>query len=139
MKRLKTLLLMIAISLGINALAQDGVGIGNWRTHMPYQNVISVETLGSKIYAATNYEIFTYDKEDYSLHILNKINTLSDIGISKMRCNEALNLIVVAYTNANIDLIDKSGNVVNMSDRKIGKHVVILIQRALHRSPSRTG
>ena len=108
----------LVISSGINALAQDGVGIGNWRTHMPYQNVISVETLGSKVYAATNYEIFTYDKEDYSLHILNKINALSDIGISKMRCNEALNLLVVAYTNANIDLIDKSGNVMNMSDIK---------------------
>lgn len=99
-------------------MAQDGVGIGNWRTHMPYQNVIGVETLGTTVYAATDYELFTYDKEDGSIRILNKINKLSDIGISKIsRCPE-LDLLVVAYTSANIDLIDKQGNVSNMSDIK---------------------
>ena len=118
MNRLKTLIIISSILFGINALAQESIGIGQWRTHMPYHNVIGVEMLDSKVYAATNYELFTYDKEDYSLRILNKINALSDIGISKIKCNESLNLLVVAYTNANIDLIDKSGNVMNMSDIK---------------------
>lgn len=118
MKRLRILFLILVVSLGINALAQDGVAIGQWRTHMPYQKVIDVEVLGSKVYAATDYELFTYDKEDNSLQILNKINLLSDIGISKIRRNEALDLLVVAYTNANIDLIDRQGNVTNMSDIK---------------------
>lgn len=118
MKRFRTLLLILLLPLGWSALAQNGVGIGNWRTHMPYQNVIGVEMLGSKVYAATDYELFTYDKEDNSIRILNKINLLSDIGISKMCRNEALDLLVVAYTDANIDLIDKQGNVVNMSDIK---------------------
>lgn len=118
MKRFRTFLLLLVMVLGISGLAQDGVSIGNWRTHMPYQNVIGVEILGSKIYAATDYELFTYDKEDNSLHILNKINLLSDIGISKIRRNEKLDLLVVAYTNANIDLIDRQGDVVNMSDIK---------------------
>lgn len=118
MNRLRILFMLFALSLGINMLAQDGVAIGNWRTHMPYQDVIDVELLGSKVYAATNYELFTYDKEDNSLQILNKINGLSDIGISKIRRNETLDLLVVAYSNANIDLIDKQGNIINMSDIK---------------------
>ena len=118
MNHLKYLLLAFVSLLGINLFPQEGVGIGNWRTHMPYQNVIGVEALGSKIYAATNYELFTYDTDDNSLHILNKINKLSDIGISKISRNPALDLLVVAYTNANIDLIDKQGNVFNMSDIK---------------------
>ena len=118
MNRLKIFLLILIASLGIHATAQEGVGIGNWRTHMPYQDVIGVEKLGSKIFAATRYELFTYDTEDNSLHILNKINSLSDIGISKISRNATLDLLVVAYTNANIDLIDKEGNVFNMSDIK---------------------
>lgn len=118
MNRLKLLLLTLVSSLGIGMFAQEGVGIGNWRTHMPYQNVIGVEVLGTKVYAATNYELFTYDTEDNSLQILNKINKLSDIGISKISRNATLDLLVVAYTNANIDLIDKQGNVFNMSDIK---------------------
>lgn len=118
MNRIKMLLTLMVISLAINGFAQDGIGIGNWRTHMPYQNVIDVDVLGSKVYAATDYELFTYDKEDNYLHILNKINGLSDIGISKIRRNETLDVLVVAYTNANIDLIDLQGNVYNMSDIK---------------------
>ena len=118
MNHLKIFFLFLASALGISGLAQEGVGIGNWRTHMPYQNVIGVEELGTKIYAATPYELFTYDKDDNSLQILNKINKLSDIGISKLSRSPELDLIVVAYTNANIDLIDKQGNVYNMSDIK---------------------
>ena len=118
MNRLGKILLSIFFTLGISALAQEGVGIGNWRTHMPYQNVIDVELLGTKVYAATAYELFTYDKEDNSLQIVNKINGLSDIGIAKIRRNETLDMLVVAYTNANIDLIDKQGNIFNMSDIK---------------------
>lgn len=118
MKRFRTFLLMLVMTLGISGLAQDGVSIGNWRTHMPYQNITGVEILGSKVYAATDYELFTYDKEDNNLHILNKINALSDMGISTIRRNEKLDLLVVAYSNANIDLIDRQGNVVNMSDIK---------------------
>ena len=118
MNHLKLFLLFLVSLMGINGIAQEGVGIGNWRSHMPCQNVKGVEKLGSKIYAATPFELFTYDAEDNSLQILNKINRLSDIGISKISCNPTLDLLVVAYTNANIDLIDKQGTVFNMSDIK---------------------
>ena len=119
MNRLKSFFFIVAfLAMGLGVTAQEGVGIGNWRTHMPYRNVIDVELLGSKVYAATNYELFTYDREDNSLQILNKINGLSDIGISTIRRNETLDLLMVAYTDANIDLIDKQGNVFNMSDIK---------------------
>ena len=115
---LKTILFFIMISLGAALYAQEGVAIGNWRTHMPYQNVIGVDLIGSTVYAATDYELFTYDKEDYSIRILNKINGLSDVDIAVIRKNETLDLIVVAYKNANIDLIDQNGNIFNMSDIK---------------------
>ena len=100
------------------AVAQDGVSIGHWRTHLPYQKVIGVEPIGNKIYAATEYELFYYDTEDNSINIVNRINGLSDIGISTIRYNESQRKLFVAYTNANVDLIDSEGNVTNMSDIK---------------------
>ena len=100
------------------AVAQDGVSIGNWRTHLPYQKVIAVEPVGNKIYAATEFELFYYDTEDNSINILNKINGLSDIGISTIRYNESQKKLFVAYTNANVDLISANGDVKNMSDIK---------------------
>ncbi len=119
MKYLKFFTLIIASWLvSANLFAQDGVSIGNWRTHLPYQKVIAVEPVGNKIYAATEYELFYYDKEDNSINILSKINGLSDIGISTMRYNTSQRKLFVAYTNANVDLIDSEGNIKNMSDIK---------------------
>ena len=118
MKYLKHLFILLFSVGALHLAAQEGVGIGQWRTHMPYQQVIDVEVLGDKVYAATDYELFVYDQEDNSLSILNKINSLSDIGIATIRCNPALDLLLVAYTNANIDLVDANGEVYNMSEIK---------------------
>ena len=119
MKHLKLLSLVIATWLvSAAALAQDGVGIGNWRTHLPYQKVIKVEPVDNKVYAATEFELFYYDTQDNSINILNKINGLSDIGISTMAYNKSQRKLLVAYSNANIDLIDHNGNIKNMSDIK---------------------
>ena len=119
MKYLKFFTLIIASWLvSANLFAQDGVSIGNWRTHLPYQKVIAVEPVGNKIYAATQFELFYYDTEDNSINILNKINGLSDIGISTIGYNESQRKLFVAYTNANIDLIDIDGNIKNLTDIK---------------------
>jgi streptogramin lyase len=119
MKYLKIFTLLIASWLAsANLFAQDGVSIGNWRTHLPYHKVIAVEPVGNKIYAATEYELFYYDKEDNSINILNRINGLSDIGISTMCYNTSQRKLLVAYTNANVDLIDSDGNIKNMREIK---------------------
>jgi len=119
MKYLKIFTLIIASWLvSANLFAQDGVSIGNWRTHLPYHKVIAVEPVGNKIYAATEYELFYYDKEDNSINILNRINGLSDIGISTMCYNTSQRKLLVAYTNANVDLIDSDGNIKNMREIK---------------------
>ena len=118
MNRLKSFFVLLWLTVTVGALAQDGIAIGHWRTHMPFQKVVDVELFDSKVYAATSYEIFVYDTVDNSFQYLNKINGLSDAGIAKIRRNEALDLLVVAYSNTNIDLIDREGNVYNMSDIK---------------------
>lgn len=93
------------------------VGIGQWREHLPYSQCISVKEVGSRIYCATPYSIFYYDKEDNSIQRISKINGLSDIGISAMNYSAAYNTLVIAYTDANIDLI-QSNTIINMSDIK---------------------
>ncbi len=119
MKHLRLLSILVSLCVITPlAFAQEGVGIGNWRTHLPYQKVIAVEPVGEKVYAATEYELFYYDTQDNSLNILNKINGLSDIGIRTIRYNKSQRKLFVAYTNANVDLIDAEGNIINMSDIK---------------------
>jgi len=118
MNKLRFTLIIATWFLSIFVNAQEGVSIGNWRTHLPYQKVIDVELVGQKVYAATDYELFYYDREDNSMNILNKVNGLSDIGISTIRYNSDQRKLLVAYTNANVDLIDYEGNITNMSEIK---------------------
>jgi hypothetical protein len=93
------------------------VGIGQWRDELPYDRVISVTEAGSRIYAATPYAVFYYDKADNAVIRMTKINGLSDIGISTINYSAVLKTLVIAYTNANIDLI-RNNTITNISDIK---------------------
>ena len=111
--------LFITLSLFLISISSftQTTGIGQWREHLPYSQCIAVKEVGSRIYCATPYSIFYYDKEDNSIQRISKINGLSDIGISTMNYNATYNTLVIAYTNANIDLI-KGTTIINMPDIK---------------------
>lgn len=108
-----TLLLLIAIS---PVISQE-IGIGSWRDHLPYRQVISVTDAGNRMYAATPYAVFYLDYNDNSLNRVTKINGLSDVGISDIEFNKKYNTLAIAYSNANIDLI-KGDRIINLSDIK---------------------
>jgi len=84
---------------------------------LPYNKCLSVAEAGNKIYTSTPFALFFYDKTDLSLQRLSKVNGLSDIGISWISYNTTCSALVIAYTNANIDLL-KDGQIINISDIK---------------------
>lgn len=96
----------------------QGVAVGNWRTHLPYSNVIDVAVVDDMVYAATKLSIFTYNNLDNRVDRFDKVKGLNDVGISKMGHNKTTNEILVAYTNANLDIIDMDGRVINIPDIK---------------------
>ena len=98
--------------------------IHEWTTHVPGSKVINVEKVGDIIYAATPYEIFYYNTGDNSINKLTKVNGLSDFGINVMRYNPYTDMIFIGYSNTNIDIIDKDGKIINISDIK-NKNILI--------------
>ncbi|NOU47795.1 MAG: hypothetical protein HOO86_12135 [Bacteroidales bacterium] len=109
-------ILCISLFFSQTSFAQ-GIGIGEWRTHLPYQQVIDVEVVGDKTYAATPFDLFIYNHTDNSISFLNKINGLNDIGISAIKYHSGLKTLLIAYSNTNIDLV-REDKIVNMSDIK---------------------
>ena len=93
------------------------IAIGEWRDHLPYSSTIGVADAGNLVYCATPYSLFYLDKSENSIHRLTKVNGLSDIGISKISYNKTYETLLIAYTNANIDLV-KGNTIVNISDIK---------------------
>lgn len=96
----------------------QGTAIGSWRTHLPYNKVIDVAIVGDVIYAATPYSIFTYNQLDNNIDRFDKVKGLNDVGINKIDYNASTNEVLVAYSNANLDIIYADGSVINISDIK---------------------
>ena len=117
MKGTKHFLIGLAIMMSALFTFSQEIGIGEWRDHLPYSNSISLTEVGNKIFCATPYSIFYYNKEDYSVARLTKVNGLTDMGISKIKYNTEDQTLVVAYTNTNIDLL-KGNVIINISDIK---------------------
>lgn len=112
----KIAMIIIISTMATRLLSQESISVGEWRGHFPYNSLISVATDGKdKIYAASNFSLFSYNKSTGLIDIYSKINSLSDIGISCIRYSEQYSTLVVTYSNSNIDLI-VNNKVINMND-----------------------
>lgn len=101
--------------MGGEGIAQ--LAIGQWRDHLSYKKGISITQSADKIYCATESGIYSLEKSDYSIDRLSKISGLSDVGVNTLRYNDYNQTLLIAYKNANIDLI--YGNTIyNISDIK---------------------
>jgi ligand-binding sensor domain-containing protein len=117
MKSLGILFLSVFLMGSQKFLSAQELRIGQWRDHLPYNKCISLALGGGRTYVATQYSLFYYDKNDNSIVRKNKVNGLSDAGISSIAYSEKYSTLVVAYSNTNIDLI-KGETVINIPDIK---------------------
>jgi hypothetical protein len=95
--------------------------IGTWTDHLSYNNGTAVAIAKDRIYCATRQSLFYYDLTDYTIRKLSKANGLSDISdisanlSTRIRYHNDLDLLMMVYTNGNIDLIQK-GRTYNLPD-----------------------
>jgi len=113
MNKIFTFLLFL---FSINIFAQN-ISIGEWRDELPYREAVAIGVSKTTVYGVTPYSLFTLKKGDNTMKRYSKINGLSDFGISTLEYSEEKDLVFVAYTNTNIDLI-KDGQIINISDIK---------------------
>ncbi|MCX6288019.1 MAG: T9SS type A sorting domain-containing protein [Bacteroidetes bacterium] len=110
------LFILACILIPSSLLSQNPqIPIGQWRDELPYNYCNSVAEAGNRIYSSTPYALFYFDKEDNSITRITKIQGLSDIGISCLGYNTSTKTLVIAYTDANIDLI-QNNTIINISD-----------------------
>jgi len=110
----RTLALLSALLIGAAHLtAQDA--IGTWQDHFPYRRSIAVAEGGGHVYCASNTAVFKYHPPTGEIERITKVNALSDVGIQGLAWNEELGMLLVYYTNGNLDLL-QGEQVFNMSD-----------------------
>ena len=89
--------------------------MGDWRTHLPYLNAEVVEKTNFRVYCSTTGGLFTYNLVDHSIEKLSKIDGFSDVGVQAMRWNGEKSCLLIAYQNANLDLL-RNGVISNIPD-----------------------
>jgi hypothetical protein len=101
--------------LGFSDSYSQDVPIGNWKDYLSYQQGLTVCQGGSTIYCCCSSGVFTYNTQDNSLERFNKITGLSDINATVARYNSYDNVLVIGYSDGNIDLM-VNGQIINISD-----------------------
>ena len=104
-------------TLAVPSNAQELGAIGQWRDHFSYVNAIAVVEAGSAIYCASSTGVFKFDRTTEEIDRLTKVNALSDVGINGLAWNDQLGMLLVYYTNGNLDLVSGNSSF-NMSDIK---------------------
>jgi hypothetical protein len=102
--RLAILLLFILVWPG--AIAQKRVG--TWRSHLPYNNASKIIIAGEKVFCSTDGGLFCFNKSDNSIEKISKENGLSDTDISALGYSKDMGITIIAYSNANVDLIQNN-------------------------------
>ena len=93
---------------------------GTWKVHSYYMTskIQNVYDMGDKIYYLNSGSLFQFDKATAKTVALNRQNMLSDNQISQIYFDWENQLLFVTYLSCNIDIIDNTGAVYNVSKLK---------------------
>jgi len=108
------------ISLALMVMAIVVSNAGTWKIHNYYvtSQIQNVFDIGDKVYYLNSNVLFQYDKPTNIITALSSENILSDDNITQVYFDSANRLLFVTYINSNIDVIDESGVVTNISNVK---------------------
>jgi hypothetical protein len=111
------LVLSLSLLCQLPSFSQE-VGIGKWRDHLPYDYATNVEEFKSGIFCSTPYSMFYFDRDDNTVNRLSKVNGLSDLGVSDISLNQDQQVLVISYSNTNVDLLYDDLTIINIPDIK---------------------
>jgi len=109
----RLVIIVTALFMSLSLKAQ--LGIGEWRDHLSYSQALSVAETESSVFCSTRGGLFTYNKNNHNIQRLSKVTGLSETDIKAIEYNSDNDILLVAYSNANIDLIE-GNRIINLSD-----------------------
>ena len=117
-------LIIIACLWNLYGIAQSQIAIGEWKAHLPYFAGIDVTQSDDEIIYSTEWGLLFIDKNDFSIRRMSTVQGLSSTGIQKLIYHPVQDILVVAYNDGVIDLVDKA-NIETLNDIKDFKNFPI--------------
>lgn len=103
------------LCLSLNGVAQSDIPVGSWRTHNSYNSLIAISNGPDGIYAASRTALFSYQTTSQEITAITSMSGLNDTDITTIDYNLAVNKLVIAYRNGNID-IKQNNEIINFPD-----------------------
>jgi hypothetical protein len=82
------------------------LAIGEWKTHLSYNEARQVADGIDRIYCGTRNGLFYYHRTDNTIQIITRVEGLSDQEINTINFSPGQNTLLIGYANANIDIIE---------------------------------
>jgi hypothetical protein len=115
--KMKSLFLLSFIGFTFFHHVVAQVEIGQWQDHLPYAEATYVAESETHIYTSTAEAVFSYHKSTGEIERLNKVTGLSDVGVESLAYNHTYDVLIIGYSNGNIDLLEQR-EIINISDIK---------------------
>ena len=114
MMKARHILFLLLATVGA-AAAQGQIRVGEWRSHLSYHHVHSVQAAGEHVYAAAAQGMLRVSRTTGQAERMDKTTGLTDVGISVFAYDSATRSLVIGYANSNVDIL-QGGETFNVSD-----------------------
>ena len=106
---------IILITLIVLSL-KSPAAVGDWKIYMSYDEPQQIQETGNYLFVQASNSLYLYNKNDQSIQTFDKTTGMSDVVVTNISWNQQTKRLIIIYDNANIDLMDLNGNVVNIPD-----------------------
>jgi len=85
--------------------AQSHLLFGEWRSYLSYKSSFKISETKNKIFCSGKTALFSIDKDDFSVELLDKVNALNDVNILNHAYDAYNNQLIIVYKNGDIDIL----------------------------------
>ena len=89
--------------------------VGTWHNYLSYYEPQQIVKAGNVLFVRASNDLYQYNLTDHSITTYDKLTGLSDNYITHIAWNQEAKRLIIVYQNSNIDLMDTSGNITNIS------------------------
>ena len=89
--------------------------VGTWKHYLAYHEVQDICSTGDYLFVLASNGLYQYNLNDQSITTYDRTNGLSDTHITHIGWSQQAKRLIAVYENSNIDLVDVTGNVTNIS------------------------
>lgn len=102
------LLIILCVLLTTEVRSQESIPIGTWRMHISFNDLNALAVSSDQIFAANEVGIITFKKADQEISIISKANGLSGASVSAIAYDESRKLLLIAFENGLINIVDEN-------------------------------